>query len=71
MNFRNTLLPWQVPELVDWRIVGMNHYHTGSKAFLYVSMTRENLCITAEGPDNQELWDSLVQQATAIMAHGV
>jgi putative transposase len=58
MNFRNTLLPWQVPELVDWRIVGMNHYHTGSKAFLYVSMKRENLCITAEGPDNQELWDS-------------
>ena len=55
--------PWQKPPLGDWAICGMNHYHQNGERFLFVSMTKDNLCITAEGPDSPEIWEALARQA--------
>jgi len=59
-------LPWNCAELAAWSICGMNHYRQGGVRRLFVSMTRANLCITAEGPDEEEVFHKLVIQATAL-----
>ena len=61
--------PWHRPELKDWSIVGMNHYHLGGIQRLYVAMIwRTRLCITVEGPDGPEVWNELARQAAAVVA---
>lgn len=58
------MLPWHRPELKQWMIVGMNHYHMGAERWLYVSMIWRGVhCITAEGPDTSRLWDNLAEQS--------
>jgi hypothetical protein len=55
--------PWQCPALRDWLICGMNHYHVKGRRRLFVSMTRGGRCITAEGADNQWIWEDLADKA--------
>lgn len=56
--------PWQSETLKDWAICGMNHYHVQGKRLIFVSMTKDGRCITAEGLDNEAIWESLVIKAT-------
>lgn len=61
-------MPWERSELVNWDIVGMNHYRKFGRKWLYVSMTRGHECITAEGDDETGVWDVLSRQAAALSA---
>lgn len=56
-------LPWHLPPLDEWEIVGMNHYHQNGSRRLFVAMVREGHCIKAEGPDTIMLWDELRHKA--------
>lgn len=55
--------PWLGGRLKDWAICGMNHYHANGERFLFVAMTMDGKCITAEGKDDWSLWNSLQLQA--------
>ncbi len=55
--------PWQYLPLSDWSICGMNHYHIKGEKFLFVSMVRDGKCITAEGKDDENLWQKLRSDA--------
>lgn len=57
------LPPWLKGPLIDWSIVGMNHYHVDGVRFLYVSMVKDGVCITEEGTDDEHLWNRLWYQA--------
>ncbi|MEW8025495.1 MAG: hypothetical protein AB2777_20610 [Candidatus Thiodiazotropha endolucinida] len=41
----------------------MNHYHVAGERFLFVSMTKDGKCITAEGKDDKYLWNRLCHAA--------
>jgi len=41
----------------------MNHYRVDGKKFLFVSMTKGDRCIMAEGDDDREIWNSLYYKA--------
>ncbi len=56
-------MPWHHPDLADWSIVGMNHYHVDGRRFLFVAMTRGGACIRAEGADDGALWERLRKSA--------
>lgn len=62
-------LPWNTPALRGWSIVGMNHYRLEGRRRLFVSMTKAGrglaptVCITAEGPNEREVFESLAAQA--------
>ena len=60
--------PWQQPPLDQWSICGMHHYHVAGEKFLFVSMTKtkDGLCITEEGRDDQHLWNRLWLRAIEI-----
>ncbi len=67
--YRTPVMPWRMPELEHWSIVGMNHYRdraTGERR-LYVSMTLHRICITADGEDDTSLWIDLARQAREAM----
>jgi len=53
-------LPWGAESLVEWKIVGMNHYtgYNGDEC-LYIAMVKDGKCITIRGKDNFLLWDKL------------
>jgi len=59
-------LPWNEPALRDWMICGMNHYRLGGVRRLFVSMTCRNLCIVAEGEDEEMVFHELTIKATAL-----
>lgn len=59
-------LPWNEPALREWAICGMNHYHQQGVRRLFVSMTRQNVCITAEGPFEEDVFRDLTIQAAAL-----
>jgi hypothetical protein len=59
-------LPWNEPTLSEWMICGMNHYRLGGERRLFVSMTRAELCIMSEGPDEEEVFRELSIKATAL-----
>lgn len=54
---------WQAAFLKDWSIVGMNHYHVKGEKLLFVAMTNGNKCITAEGKDDEKIWEQLNKKA--------
>ena len=56
--------PWQSGVLKNWSICGMNHYHVNGVRFLFVSMTKDGLCITEEGKDDEYIWNRLWHKAT-------
>lgn len=64
--------PWKKPPLNEWRIVGMNHYGKDGQTWLFVAMTKRNICIRAEARDDDpygrlsDVWDAL--RAEAILA---
>jgi hypothetical protein len=64
--------PWQDGVLNVWDIVGMNHYHVQGQKHLFVAMTRfdhirgKQLCIKAEGRDEQIVFRDLKLQAERI-----
>ena len=51
--------PWKKAPLDSWAICGMNHYHVDGEKRLFVSMTKDNICITSEGVDNWVIWNNL------------
>lgn len=55
--------PWKNSLLDQWSICGMNHYHINGKKQLFVSMTKDDKCITEEGDDNKYLWNRLWHKA--------
>lgn len=57
----NNILPWNCPELVDWSIVGMNHYFVNGQKHLFVALIKGNRCIKAEGTDEAKVFQDLVQ----------
>lgn len=61
-------MPWQKPPLNQWSICGMNHYHVDGERFLYVSMVKDNVCITQEGKDDRVLWLRLENQAGYVQS---
>ena len=61
-----TKSPWLQPPLNAWAICGMNHYHVSGEKFLFVSMTKDGLCITEEGKDDKYLWNRLCHKAVEI-----
>lgn len=67
-TFKLDTLPWNRPELAGWEIVGMNHYHVKGKRCLFVAMTRDRRCITAEGSNEQAVFGLLVSQALIVDA---
>lgn len=65
-----TTVPWQHPDLADWSIVGMNHYHITGTRFLFVAMMRGDRCIKAEGADSDGLWEQLRRRAREDVIYG-
>jgi len=60
----NNNAPWLQPQLLDWSIVGMNHYHMNGERRLFVAMTNKyGICIQEEGVDNEDLWNRLRSKA--------
>ncbi len=59
-------LPWRLAPLRDWWIVGMNHYRQAGRRCLYVAMTRDGRCISAEGDNEEEVFRSLANQAMRV-----
>lgn len=60
-------MPWDREELLLWEIVGMNHYRTPAGArHLFVAMTREGLCIRAEGGIEALVFEQLARQANEM-----
>lgn len=53
--------------LIEWDIVGMNHYHVDGNRYLFVAMSKNGRLIKCEGLDEYHhlIWDSLVEQAQA------
>jgi hypothetical protein len=64
-----TPTPWNHGALREWTIVGMYHYYHHGIRQLHVSMTRNvgfaSECIQADGPDESEVWASLLAKAEA------
>jgi hypothetical protein len=58
--------PWNYPELKDWSIVGMNHYHINKVRFLFVAMTKDGNCIKVEEIDDRFAWEALKRKAAAF-----
>ena len=58
-------VPWRMKPLDEWAIVGMNHYHVEGERRLFVSMTKDDVCITEEGADDEYLWNRLWGKAVA------
>ena len=56
--------PWAIKPLDEWSIVGMNHYHVNGERFLFVALTKNGVCITEEGKDDEYLWNRLWNKAT-------
>lgn len=61
--------PWEIDALIDWDIVGMNHYHSEGGRRLFVAMTKDGCCIKAEGPETSEIWRSLAVQAEQLQGN--
>lgn len=57
--------PWLHSALIEWDIVGMNHYHVDGRRYLFVAMSKDGRLIKCEGPESISylIWDSLVEQA--------
>ena len=64
-------IPWHNGPLIDWSIVGMNHYHVGGARFLFVAMSKDSHLIKEEGKDDQYLWNRLCHKAWKIDGQGV
>lgn len=60
------LQPWKRKPLDTWSICGMNHYRQDGERRLFVSMTKDGKCITAEGADNWVIWNNLALQADSV-----
>lgn len=58
--------PWNQGALRSWQICGMNHYQVDGERRLFVSMTRQNLCIKAEGADEHQLFLELDSHAAVL-----
>ncbi len=58
-----TKMPWDVPQLSGWSIVGMNHYRMGGAKKLFVAMTKDGHCIVSEGADEQAVFVELASLA--------
>jgi hypothetical protein len=58
-------MPWDRVELRGWSIVGMNHYHVDGERRLFVAMTKDWRCITAEGSYEINVWNELAARAKA------
>jgi len=63
---RLQILPWQAEALLEWAIVGMNHYFVKGERRLFVAMAKDGKIIKAEGVDSVEIWRSLVDAASKI-----
>jgi len=59
-------LPWQNGVLDEWSICGCNHYHVNGSKFIFVSMTKDGVCITEEGKDDRYLWNRLWHKADLL-----
>lgn len=66
-----SIFPWHESPLDEWAICGMNHYHVNGEKFLYVSMTKDNVCITQEGKDEDILWLKLLNNARYVQSLNV
>lgn len=60
-------MPWNKPELEGWLIVGMNHYSSGGRKHLFCAMTKGRMCITAEGPWEDIVFEQLAMQAASVV----
>ena len=60
------VMPWKESLLDQWSISSMYHYYAGDKKFLYVSMVRDDKCITVDGEDDKYLWNRLWHKADHI-----
>ena len=56
-------MPWDRPELSGWDIIGMNHYSLAGERRLFVAMVRGKNWIRSEGPDEEQVFNDLAQQA--------
>ncbi len=57
-------LPWLLPPLNRFSIVGMNHYHVNGRRHLFVAMIGPSgYCIKAEGADEQDVFRQLALHA--------
>jgi hypothetical protein len=65
-------LPWNSGALQGWDICGMNHYHVQGdlRRHLFVSMTRNNRCIKAEGADEAAVFATLQEEAAKLTNEG-
>lgn len=63
ITYRTLLLPWNNLELESWSIVGMNHYHVKGVRHLFCAMVKDGKCITAEGCNEEQVFESLIKQA--------
>ena len=69
-NCETTSMPWNISELDGWSIVGMNHYHVNGKKYLFCSMAKNGLCITAEGDCESGVFSSLARKAVNSLIQG-
>ncbi len=69
-------MPWDIPALEGWSIVGMNHYSQGRdrERNLFVAMSLGNICIKAEGSNEMAVFTdlgSIANKYNELMLKGV
>lgn len=57
------LPPWKVPPLDKWFISKIKHRYESGVLYLCVHMFREGQTISAEGPDDENVWKDIQDQA--------
>lgn len=59
-------MPWEHPDLRDWSIAGMNHYDIDGVKHIFVAMTKDGLCIQAEGTSTEQVFNALRARARKL-----
>ena len=60
------VFPWTCELLKDWNIFDIHHYYVKDEKRLFVTMTKGNNTIKAEGSNDSNVFLSLQQQALEI-----
>ncbi len=58
--------PWRQPPLDEWDITFMRHVKQDGKRALTVTVEKEGKYVTVTGPDNNDLWVKVWDEARRV-----
>lgn len=60
-------IPWSNLTGKGWLIVGMNHYNLKGVRHLFCSMSKDGVCIVAEGANDNKVFEDLENRANSLI----